>query len=78
MPPRTDERLDALEAGRILYALSFYRCTWCGVFLVRAGPMFEPEVHGPGCYGRWCEVESPGERSLLLRFLSREMFSRRR
>lgn len=73
MPPsREDERLVASVANRLLSDLHIFRCAVCGIVRVEAGPLYQLARH-ERCGGRWLSVEQPLARTVLLRFLTRQM-----
>lgn len=68
-----DERLSAMVVDRMLSELHVYRCTGCRLVLVEARMPIVRDHRG--CGGRWEPVDNPLGRTLLLRFLTRQMFS---
>jgi hypothetical protein len=73
MRRRTDSVLSADQARPWLFELAVWRCSSCGLVLVLAkgdGP--DVYLH-PRCGGFWREARAPGERTLLLRILTRRM-----
>lgn len=78
MPPdREDERLVASVANRLLNELHVYRCSVCALVLVEADRLFRIARHGR-CGGQWLEVEQPLARTVLMRFLTRQMLGSER
>lgn len=76
MPPQRDSRLVALDADQLLYDLFLYRCAACGLWLVLPGPNFlHRNARHQGCAGLWQSIEHPFTRTMVLRFLTRQMLS---
>lgn len=80
---RDDERLGVGWTNELLADLYLYRCSLCGLARLEAGPLFRAARHH-GCtkvaagrleLGLWRSVDKPLERTVLLRFLTRQMIS---
>lgn len=74
-PPRDDERLVASVANSLLDDLHVYRCVPCGLVLLQRDPLYKVSMTHRQCGGRWKLVEEPLARTVLVRFLTREMLS---
>lgn len=71
-PKGEDVILGVNESRALLFELSAWRCTACGIYLVLAHQKPERRFHGR-CGGRWKELTKFRERALLMRMLTRRM-----
>jgi hypothetical protein len=72
-PPRGEDFvLDVNEARALLFELSAWRCSTCGIYLVLAHQRPDTKLH-LRCGGKWQALTTFKERALLMRMLTRRM-----